>query len=125
VIVSRYRHQQAIEVQQGVSTRASPLRRDPQIKRIIRAVPATDTSPPALVLHKTSTWHAVFARLTRRLQAWLLTQPVGGISTAGYATKPWPPSLASLDQHRWGSVGVDRPSNSYWKYLDGHLGARP
>ena len=82
--------------------------------RIIRAVPVSDTSPPALVLHKTSTWHAVYARLIRRLQACLLTQPVGGIPTARYATRPWPLSLAPLGQHQWGSAVVDRLSNSYW-----------
>lgn len=76
-------------------------------------MPATDNSPPALVPHKTSTWHAVYARLTRRLQAWLLSQPVGGISTARCATRPWPSPLVPLPQCWWGSVGVDRPSNCY------------
>jgi hypothetical protein len=95
VILCRHRHQQAIEVQQGRLHSSQPTPAGSTDSRIIRAVPVSDTSPPALVLHKTSTWHAVYARLIRRLQACLLTQPVGGISTARYATRPWPPSLST------------------------------
>jgi hypothetical protein len=91
----RHRPQQAIEVQQDGLHSTQPTPAGSTAKRIIRAVPVSDTSPPALVLHKTSTWHAVYARLIRRLQACLLTQPVGGISTARYATRPWPPSLST------------------------------
>ena len=118
VTLCRHRHQQAIEVQQGGLHPSQPTPAGSTAKRIIRAVPVSDTSPPALVLHKTSTWHAVYARLIRRLQACLLTQPVGGISTARYATRPWPPSSSTPGPAPVGLCSrgqtLERPSNSYW-----------
>lgn len=53
VILCRHRHQQAIEVQQGGLHSSQPTPAGSTDKRIIRAVPDSDTSPPALVLHKT------------------------------------------------------------------------
>ena len=88
-----------------------------------RPLTATRSRSSVGASHKASTWHAVYARLTKLVsghcsrglsaQSSLASRRRFRPATGDSRSRPWPRPLAPcwLVSHRWGSVGVDRPSN--------------